>query len=225
MLKQTRFMGSKIAIYTCITGGYETPTDGFEKKEGFDYYLFSDVPISTKSWQNCITNFNTDQISSVKKQRYIKTHPHIVLKDYDLVVWIDANTDINDKLYKYIEENRDNVITFKKHPDRDCIYEEIKEVVLRGKEGRELGESIYNLYTFKGFPTHYGLYETNVIVSHPKDERVQNLFERWWEEIYRGSHRDQLSLNYVIWKYKFSDFISDRKTMDFKPKFHRKLQK
>ena len=218
-------MNEKIAIYTCITGGYDTPTDNFEHKDGYDYILFSDTPINTKSWNNFIVTFNTGTLSTVKQQRFIKTHPHHVLKNYDVVVWVDANTSIDDKLYKYIEENKDNTITFKKHPDRDCIYDEIKEVVLRGKEERVIGEAIYNRYEREKFPKHYGLYETNVIISHPNNKDVQNLFERWWVEIYNNSHRDQLSLNYVVWKYGFENIISETNSKDFKPKFHIKCRK
>lgn len=211
---------NKIVIYTCITGGYDIPIDNFEHKEGYDYFLFSDTPIVTKSWKNFIITFNTGELSTVKKQRYIKTHPHSILKDYDIVVYIDGNTDVNDKLYSYIDENKNNIITFKKHPDRDCIYDEIKEVVLRGKEERIIGESLYNRYTMEGLPKHFGLYETNIIISHPKDGRVQYLFTNWWKEIFYNSHRDQLSLNYVIWKYNLKNMINETDSKDFKPKFH-----
>ena len=33
---------NKILIYTCITGGYDTPTDNFPKRPGYDYILVSD---------------------------------------------------------------------------------------------------------------------------------------------------------------------------------------
>lgn len=210
----------KTAIFTCITGGYDTPCDDFEHVDGFDYIMFSDVPIQTNSWKNFIISFDTDTLSQVKKQRYIKTHPHVILKDYDIAVWIDANTSVDDKLYKYIEENKNNAITFKKHPDRDCIYDEIKEVVLRGKENKKIGEFLYNRYQKEEFPNHYGLYETNIIISHPNSEGVQNLFEKWWGEIYKNSHRDQLSLNYIIWKYNLKEFISETASKHFKPKNH-----
>ena len=68
-------MGNRIVIFTCITGGYDTPSDDFEHVDGFDYIMFSDVPIQTNSWKNFIISFDTDTLSQVKKQRYIKTHP------------------------------------------------------------------------------------------------------------------------------------------------------
>lgn len=217
-------MKNSIAIYTCITGGYDTPTDGFEHKDGYDYYLFSEVPIKTKSWKNLIISFNAESnLTTVKKQRFIKTHPFEVLKDYDVVVWIDGNTDINQKLYDYVENNKNNIITFKKHPDRDCIYDEIKECVLRGKEERDIGELVYDKLTIEGYPTHNGLFETNIIISHPNNEDAKKLFNTWWCEIQRFSKRDQFSLNYVIWKLHCEDIITLRETSDFKPKFHTRL--
>ena len=211
---------SKIAIYTCITGGYERPTDNFKHKDGYDYFLFSETPIKTKSWRNFTITFNVDTLSNAKRQRFIKTHPHKILEGYDVVVYVDGNTDINDKLYKYIEENKNNIITFKKHPNRDCIYDEIKAVTLVRKEKNDICESIRKKYLNEGFPKHYGLYENNVIISHPNNEEVIDLFERWWNEIYKNSHRDQLSLNYVIWKYGFKGIISESDSKDFKPKSH-----
>lgn len=213
-------MKNKIAIYTCITGGYESPTDGFNPIDGYEYILFSDVPIKTKSWKNYLISYNVDTLSDVKKQRFIKTHPHVLLKDYDVVVWIDANTDINNKLYEYIEKYKNNQLVFKKHPVRDCIYDEIKEVVFLGKEKQEIGLKIYQNYQRMKFPAHYGLYETNIIISNPKDERVNTLYTKWWSEIFNNSHRDQLSLNYVIWRYKLSDFITVTDSKEFKPKLH-----
>ena len=210
----------KIAIYTSIIGNYDIPTDNFEHKDGYDYFLFSDTPIITKSWKNLVVTFNVNTLSNAKKQRYIKTHPHKLLSNYDIAVYIDGNTDIDERLYRYIEENQDNIITFKKHPNRDCIYDEIKEVILVGKEKIDIGKEIYGNYQKEGFPAHYGLYENNIIISHQNDERVKELFEKWWGEIYRNSHRDQLSLNYVIWKNNLSDFISETDSKDFKPKFH-----
>lgn len=214
----------KVVIYTCITGGYDIPTDGFERKEGYEYILFSDIPLTTKSWNNVTVSFDIDgELSNVKKQRLIKTHPHNFFKDFDVVVWIDANTSINDKLYKYIEENADNRITFKNHPNRNCIYDEIDECIKVGKEKREVGENIKKRYKSEGYPKHNGLYETNIIISHPRNDSVAKLFDAWWKQVREYSHRDQFSLNYVIWKNHFEDIVTAKTSSDFKPKPHIKL--
>lgn len=214
---------SNIAIFTCITGGYEMPTDNFEKKDGYDYFLFCDSIIPVNSWKLFIPKFSDDpKLHDIKKQRMIKTHPHWILPDYDITVWIDANTNIDQKLYDYIEKYKDNIITFKKHPDRDCIYDELKEVVFWSKETQNNGQFLFNKYKKEMYPAHNGLYETNIIISHPKDINVQIIYDKWWKQIYEYSHRDQLSLNYILWKNKLDRFVTVSDTKDFPPKHHKK---
>ena len=215
---------NKIVIYTCITGDYEIPIDDFNKKDGYDYVLFSDAPIETNCWKNVVVNFEGAELNNAKKQRWVKTHPHKLLGNYDLSVYVDANTSIDDKLYNYIKSNETYDITFKEHPSRDCIYDEIKEVVLRGKELQAVAEPIYNNYKSLGFPEHYGLYEANVIIRKHNNKSVIDLMEYWWSEILNNSHRDQLSLNYVIWKYGFDNIIHSVKTLDFPPKIHKNIK-
>ena len=218
-------MSKNIAIFTCITGDYEFPTEGFEKKDGYDYYLFCDKIINVKSWKLMIPRFNDDpKLNDIKKQRMVKTHPHWVLPDYDITVWIDANTEIDQKLYDYIEKNKDNNITFKNHPDRNCIYDELKECVFWGKETVSNGQYLYNRYMKEKFPKHIGLYETNIIISHPKNKSVIRLYDAWWKQIYEYSHRDQLSLNYIIWKNGLLKYIKSVDSKDFPPKAHKKIE-
>ena len=214
-------MSKNIAIYTCITGGYEMPTDNFEKKDGYDYYLLCDYVIPVNSWKLLIPKFSDDpNLNDIKKQRMIKTHPHWIFPDYDITVWIDANTSVDDNLYKYIEKYKDKNITFKKHPDRDCIYDELKEVVLWSKETQHHGQFLFNKYMKENYPKHNGLFETNIIISHPKNKSVQTIYDKWWEQIYKYSHRDQLSLNYILWKNKLNRFVTTSVTADFPPKQH-----
>lgn len=214
----------KVAIYTCITGGYDTPCDNFKHRDDFDYVLFSDRPIKTNSWRNVIIPNDNQIDTNVKKQRHVKTQPHKFLSGYDIVIWVDANTNINDRLYEYIELHEDDCITFKKHPERECIYDEINIVKKVKKERGELCDLLFNRYKTEGYPAKNGLFETNIIVSNPNLGKVQDLFDKWWGEIFKNSHRDQLSLNYVIWKHHFEDIITVDNTSDFKALPHKRLR-
>ena len=208
-------------ICTCITNGYDIPKDNFEHKINFEYILFSDKPIQTKSWKNIVYN---PEIQNNKKQRYIKTHLTQLLNKYNLICYIDGNIDINDKLYKYIKENENNLLTFKKHPHRDCIYDEFNACVKCKKETLENCNKLKERYQKENYPKHNGLFETNIIIVHTGNEKINELFEKWWEEIFNNSHRDQLSLNYVIWKYHFEDIISCAISNDFQPKKHKNIK-
>ena len=42
--------------------------------------------------------------------------------------------------------------------------------------------------------------QSNIIVRRHNSENCIRLMEQWRNELYNGSHRDQLSFNYVLWK-------------------------
>ena len=217
---------NKILIYTCITGGYDTPTDNFPKKPGYDYILISDQYIKTHSWKCLIPKFeNMDHLDNTKKQRYIKTHPHELFPEYNVVIWIDANTSINNILYDYIENNLGFPITFKNHPFRCCLYDEIHEIKILGKDKPELCDKLHDRYKSEGVPENNGLYETNIIISHPNNPTVQTIFNEWWKEIEHNSKRDQLSLNYILWKYNLTEFPHTAVSYNFEPKPHTPLRR
>ena len=76
----------------------------FSKQKEFDYILFTDQKIEKTNWTilpipKFVDKFN---LSNIKKQRYIKIHPHKFFKKYDLSIYIDANYvikgDLNDFL-------------------------------------------------------------------------------------------------------------------------------
>ena len=142
------------------------------------------------------------------------------MTDYNIAVYVDGNTTIDISLYRYIDANCKNLITFKKHSLRNCIYSEIDAVIRFKKETRDMCESIRKRYLDEGYPKNNGLFENNVIVLRLKDARVQELLDAWWDEINKYSHRDQLSLNYVIWKYKFDDIVSVGEDRNLMPKHH-----
>lgn len=213
-----------IIIYTCITGNYDIPQDDFKKKEGYRYIMISDKPIQTNSWENIVCDFGElRNLSNVKKQRYVKCHPYQFFDDDCLTVWVDGNLPVNDKLYKYIAENKFYDVTFKKHPQRDCIYDECDAVVVLRKETSNITESLKRRYKQEGFPYHYGLMETNIIIRKGK-EFVKRLMEEWWQEIKKNSHRDQLSINYAIWKQGVKDKVHVVTTCDFPPMGHKRGQ-
>lgn len=218
-------MENKRLIVTIIIGNYDVPCDNFEHVDGYDYILLTDRPIKTKSWKNIIADFKTGgYLSNTKKQRYLKTHLFEKFKDYDLVAYVDGNININDDLYEYIEENKDYSITFKKHPIRDCIYDEIRTCFSISKETKEICQIAYFRYSKEGYPKKNGLFETNIILFKPKADRIDILFNDWWKEIFRFSKRDQFSLNYVIWKNKLDDIVNVAKSDKFKSSRHKKIK-
>jgi hypothetical protein len=54
----------------------------------------------------------------------------------------------------------------------------------------------------EGYPKNNGLFATGLIVMKNNNDNCINLFKTWSNEYVNGSRRDQLSVNYSIWKYK-----------------------
>ena len=94
---------NKVAIFTAISNNYDSiPLPLFINKE-FDYFLFTNTSIKdTGIWK--IRPMNYISCQSTRSARFIKTHPHILLKKYDIAIWHDANITILDDITNLIEE-------------------------------------------------------------------------------------------------------------------------
>ena len=96
---------NKNVVYTCITGGYDTLTEPEFVSDGFDYVCFTDnVDLNSDVWEIRPLPKETDSLSQVKKQRYVKLNPHLLLSDYDISIWVDGNVKINGDLNTFMKE-------------------------------------------------------------------------------------------------------------------------
>ena len=201
---------NKKVIYTCITGKYDTLVPQ-PYIEGYDYICFTDDYTQDDVWEIRPIPEKIKGLSLVKQQRYVKTHPHELLPEYDYSIWIDANMIVQaspDELLK------DYTIQIPKHPVRDCIYSEASACIRKEKDSPEIVIPQVDGYMEEGYPPHHGLVQSNIIIRKHNDPVCIKIMEDWWNEIEKGSHRDQLSFNYVCWKNRklqgFRVFILDK---------------
>ena len=189
-------------VYTCISGKYDSLKDPNFISEGFDYICFTDNDeFESSIWDIRRLPPETDNLSQVKKQRYIKINPHLVLQDYKLSIWVDGNVSINSDLNNLIKQvmNDNCSIYVPRHPKRKCIYEEAKIVMLLHKDTKENIVKQLERYKNLGFPSNYGLLQSNIIIRKHNNNDCIKFMTEWFDEVKNGSHRDQLSFNYVSW--------------------------
>lgn len=194
----------KKVIYTCITGNYDRLIEPSVITPGFDYICFTDNDdLKSKTWK--IKKIPLDKLpnklNNVKIQRWVKINPHILLNDYELSIWVDANIEINGNLDKYINTINDTPnksVYIPKHPQRNCIYEEAKICEILKKDTHENISKQIKFYEYKHYPKNYGLVQSNIIIRKHNDEYCKKLMKLWWDEINKFSHRDQLSFNYCL---------------------------
>ena len=99
-------------------------------------------------------------------------------------------------------------IAIHRHNCRDCIYHEAR-IVWAQKRAKFI-DILKQILSYKkeGFPSHYGLFENNIIIRFHNDPKCVDIMETWWNEIITKTKRDQLSFAYSLWKNNVnSDFV------------------
>lgn len=189
-------------VYTCIVGNYDFLNDPQYISDGFDYICFTDNDrLKSDIWEIRQLPKEVENFSLIKKQRNVKVNPHIYLKEYDISIWVDGNILIQDDLNDLLNEtlNERYSIYVPKHPSRNCIYDEAAEVIALKKDCRDIVKPQIERYKDDGFPKNYGLLQSNILIRKHNEKDCVKLMESWFNEIKNGSHRDQLSFNYVSW--------------------------
>ena len=145
---------------------------------------------------------NNLNVSLIKKQRYIKTHPHIFFPNYDISIYMDSTFKISGNLDEFLLRilTPKHSMYFLEHPERNKISQEFELVKILKKDTTDNIERVKDRYKKKKFPDKSGLIESCLIIRKHKDNNCINLMEEWFNEIKYYSHRDQLSFNYVLWK-------------------------
>lgn len=196
----------KKVVYSVLLGNYDQ-IHVFNLQKGFDFILFTDISninYNKTNWtiyplpkELMILN-----LSRVKKQRFIKMHPHLYFKNYSLSIYIDASfqikDDLNEFLFRILSDNY-KIYTFE-HPLRNKILNETFAVVELGKEHENMSKFIRERYKNENFPDNDGLIESCLIIRKHNEKEVIEYMKKWYNEIEKYSHRDQLSFNYISWK-------------------------
>ena len=194
----------KRVIYTCITGGYEMLAPLTNRQSDFDYVCFTDNSGQTSSfWELRPIPDELSGLSSVKQQRLIKICPHRYLPEYDESLWIDGSIDVISNPNTFIDKycsDKDKSVFIRKHPSRNCIYSEGLACLKLKKDTSGNINPQLERYKKEGFPKSFGLVESNIVYRKHNDPYCIKLMDMWAIELLNGSHRDQLSFNYALWK-------------------------
>lgn len=187
----------RIVVYTALQHGYDSlkPPDIIE--DDVSYVCFSDdLSIESDIWE--IRPFETP---SVWSHRECKILPHRFLEEFDTSIWIDGNLQIVGSVKSYIKQYyKGHGSLFFPHPERHCIYDEAAAVIQLRKADRKAVSEEVGYYNQCGMPTDFGLLNASVIVRQHNLPKVIMLMEEWWNCFQKYSHRDQISLPFVLWK-------------------------
>ena len=190
-----------LIIYTCITNGKDTLKE-YEPEKGVRYICFTDGSVSSKTGQWEVLPICKDLVCPVKTARFHKIMAHNVLPDHKWSVWIDGHLTPKVRQSEVVDWMNNNVFGCMMHQDRNCIYDEMSEVLDLKIEDEYVIKDVFNRYKKESVPTNYGLHRTGVLVRK-NVPIVQKFNELWWNEVFKNSKRDQLSFDYIRWKLNF----------------------
>ena len=185
------------AFYSALFTDKHNPSDkisSFKAIDGWDYILFTNLDITSDSWTiRKIEPPNSDFVISAKMIKWLS---HKYLSDYDMVFWMDAycifNPEKESILKSTISRLEDATIPLfiKKHPLRNCIYNELTACLEFKKINLEMYEKVKKFLLDNEVPRDYGLYETMSMIKLHKNKKVINIGEEIIELVKKYDNRE-----------------------------------
>ena len=201
----------RTAIYTAIFGDRDTLQEPKVVPADCDFICFTDRPFQSKIWQirSVARAYPHDAWRSA---RMYKLLPHRYLGSYETSIWIDGYIQVRDDVNKLVDEYLKNhhiaIYDHMKIPgdERDCVYDELDTLVEMAGRGKRKDDPVImqeqvSRYRKEGYPAHNGLISSMIMLRHHNEPEIIKAMEAWWKEIKEGSKRDQLSFDYIVWKY------------------------
>jgi len=195
----------KKCVYTSLVNNYDTPRVQ-PVCSGWDYICICDDQFDHDVWK-CI-EFDKGSKTNALASRWPKIFPHKFLKDYDYSVYIDASITITGDIQSLCEQLNWPIFCTGIHPDRKCVFDEIAICKMIGKGNPSSLKKQKEYYCLKKMPKNFGLFENGVLFRNHNNSDVITLESFWWDQLNEFSHRDQISLPFVLWYYNLSNIIS-----------------
>lgn len=168
-----RLFCKRAVVFTAIFGHYDELRRRHFVDPDLDYVVYADEWLIDIPDPWIQRPFSGPLFDDRLTARYVKTHPHTLLPEYELSLWADAVFQLRDVRVSLLErllESRS--IAMFAHPDRDCVYEEAAKVAELGLDSPERVADALNLLKESSVPPHAGLAATGLIVRRHRDEQV-----------------------------------------------------
>lgn len=178
-------------VYTAITKGYDKLKEPKVVSDIWDYICFTDDPnLTSKVWQVIyVEDLN---------HKEPKMLPHKYLKYYDYWLWIDGSIEILVDPSELLSEMFRQDVDFMSFNAKmwNTPFDEGKAVVSLGYETLQNVEKVFNKFAVD-FPRDK---LTTCTVILRKNIPKINKFNELWNSFMEYSKRDQLSIDYCLWK-------------------------
>lgn len=198
---------AKIVVYTAIFGSVKDrlrPPENWPEDPDLRLVCFTDQQKrlgKIKGWELRKPLYKQPNARRTARQHKILAHELFPTAEWTM--WIDGCLTPKVSPQEIVDNHSSKLISTFKHQERTCVYQELQACLRLKKDAPELMRQQIKQYKNRGYPPYNGLAETTAMLrkNHPTVAKVNNA---WWEEINKGSLRDQLSFDYVMWKLKLN---------------------
>ena len=178
-------------VYTAIFGDYDELREPRRPASGVQFICFTDnPPLRSRAWNIRYCRSEGDPLFQAKRFKCL-AHEALRCKHS---LWIDGRIQLHG--LRGVFERGHCDLALQPHPDRRCIYEEAAHCKRIGRGDPQRIDQAVAHFRAAGHAERAGLWWTGVILRrHSKATRAFN--EAWWQELVRGTSRDQISLPVV----------------------------
>gem|GEM_PF-2651165 len=138
---------------------------------------------------------------------YLKTHPHILFPQYEYSVWLDPGILVRGSHLQVTIEScvhNESLVMLNVHSNFGTMQQRLEKCLQSLGSSKDILKKQILKYYEEGLPENVLFYNTGVVIRHHMSPEVIEMNEAWWKEILEGIKSDQLSLPYIIWKFKLS---------------------
>lgn len=195
--------------YTVITGNYDTLQQPEVITPGWEYVCYIDKAGPAKNvgvWQ--MVRFSPEENPALHNRRLKILCPIKPEKGQWLrTIYVDGNQTITGNLDSFVENSKHPLggFTAKKHPTRNCAYQEAQACLEFNKDTPTNIKKTVNYLRKQKFKKNAGLSENGILIRDYNDPagtgQLSRAMKRWEKMTRLYSHRDQLSLPFVLSKY------------------------
>lgn len=189
------------AVYTVCTGGWDLPKRPEVRPLGVDFICFTDDPAlpAPEPWE-VRPLVEGEGMDAARRSRIPKLLPHRFLPEFEYTVYADAYfTLVGDVTEVARVGLAERDLLCRPHQSFQCLYMAAEACVRRRKGSAEEIVAQMASYRVRRVPERLPMIAGGVLIRR-RSEATERLFEAWWEEVERGSWRDELSFPVAAWR-------------------------
>lgn len=204
----------ELVISTVFFKGYDDfmpLTDGYDDLPDNCFFVFTDSMSRynvSRGYTHIYVNISSYDIpydDGARLSKIFKIIPQRVFKNLRWHVHLAGKCTLRRNYVWLLDElrrsNHSGIIA-ERHVKRIDVYEEGEEVIKLKRANPKIVKKQLQDYHSQGYPKDNGLLDSEFLFRDFASTNIQVFSCVWFDEINRGSRRDQLSFNYVIWKLK-----------------------